>query len=186
MVLHTRTSAAGGLRCLVAPGLRGVEAHGILIDRLVLTRIERADDLIVEHPLVVVHVAGIVGVEAVQVLRQLCQVVGTAGLVDGRLGMQLAASPAGDVGTHRGDLRVGLAEHLTVAHTAHGIAVAALYHRPEVLGEVVVIRLVVATEGAQGTRHHGNVLVGMPCADGIDILGQRVEESRTVEEGGSL
>ena len=186
VVLHARAAAAGGLRGLVAPGLRGVEAHGILIDGLILLRIHRADDLVVEHPLVVVHIAGIVGVETVQVFRQFCQVVGAAGLVDGRLWVQFAPSPTGHVVQHRGDLRVGLTEHLTVAHAAHRIAVAALYHRPEVLGEVIVIRIVVAAEGSQGARHHRDMLVGMAGADGVDVPGQGVEEGGAVEAGGCL
>ena len=186
VVLHTRTAAAGGLRCLVAPGLRGIKAYGILVNGLVPAGVHRTDDLIIEHALVVVHVFRIVGIEAVQVLGEFGEVVGAAGLVDGGFGVQFASAPAGNVGTHGGNLRVGLPEHLAIAHATHGIAIAALDHRPEVLGEVVVVRVAVATEGAQGAGDHGDMLVGVTRADGIHIPGQRVEEGRTVEVVGSF
>ena len=156
-----------------------------MIGRLILARIHRADNLIVEHTLVVVHIAGIIGMEAVQVLRQFRQVIGAAGLVQGGIGL-FHTVLVNDVGTHRGNLRVGLTEHFSIAHAAHRIAVASLYHRPEVLSEVVVVGIAVAAEGAQGTCHHRNMLVGVTGADGIDIPGQRVEEGRTVEIVGGL
>ena len=182
VVLHSRAAAAGGLRRLVAPGLGGVQTHGVLVEHGIVTRIQRADELVVEHTLVVVHIAGVVRTEAVEVLGQFRQVVGTAGLVQGGLGVGRAVAPVGtDVRTHREHLRVGLTEHLAVAHTAHGIAVATLDHRPEVLGEVVVVGVGVAAEGAQGTRHHRDVLVGMAGADGIYVLRQWREEGGAVE-----
>ena len=85
MVLSTRTTTTGALRSLIAPRLRGIEAHGILIEHLILMGIDRAHQLVVEKPLVIVHIAGIVRIEAVQVLGELCQIVGTAGLVERRL-----------------------------------------------------------------------------------------------------
>ena len=151
-----------------------------------MTGIHRAYYLVVEHALVVVHVAGVVGIIAVQVLRQLRQVVGTAGLVEGGLSTQFATAPVRHVAAHRGHLRVRLAEHLAIADAAHGVAVAALNHRPEVLGQVIVIGIAVTTERAQGSRHHRDVLVGVARADGIDVLGQWVEECRTVEAVGGL
>ena len=100
--------------------------------------------------------------------------------------MAFASSPVGDVGTHRGHLRVRLTEQLTITHTTHGITIASLNHRPEVLGEVIIIRIVVSTIGAQGTSHHGDMLVGMTRADGVDILSQGVKEGWTIEIVGSL
>ena len=119
------------------------------------------DNLIVEHPLVVIHVAGIIGTETIEVLGQLGQVIGTACLVHGRFGGR----------AHRQHLCVGLTEHLAVAYASHCIAVSTLNHRPEVLGKVIVIGIGIAAIRAQGTRHHRYVLVGVPCADGIDVPG---------------
>ena len=180
MVFDTRTAAAGRLRRLTAPRLGGIETYGILIDDLIMSGVDAADNLIVEHTLVVVHVACIVGTVAVQVLREFGKVVGTARLVEGRFGA-LVTSPSADVGVHRQHLRIGLTEHLAVAYTTHGIAVATLNHRPKVLGQVVVIGVAVATERTQGACDHGDVLVGMTRADGIDIACQGVEECRRVE-----
>ena len=130
MVLGTRSSATRGLRRLVAPRLRGIQANGILIEHSILMLVERANELVVKQALVVVHQAGIVGTETVQVLRELCEVVGAARFVQRRI----------VVGGHREYLRVGLAEHLTVAHTTHRIAIAALYHRPEIVGYLIIIK----------------------------------------------
>ena len=147
--------------------------------------IDGAYNLVVEHALVVVHVAGIVGVEAVQVFRQLCQVIGAAGLVQ-RGFLAYAPAPAGLVAGHRGHLRVGLSKHLAVAHAAHGIAVAALNHRPKVLCQIIVVGVVVAQIAAQGARHHRYMLVGVSCADGIHVLCQGPEEGGTVEAVGGF
>ena len=181
MVLHTGTTATGGLRSLVTPRLRGVETYGILVHRLVLFRVQRTYNLIIQHTLVIVHIPRVVRVEAVQLLSQLRKVIGTAGLVDRRLGAQLPTSPAAHVHTHRGNLRIGLTEHLAIAHTAHRIAVASLDHRPEVLCHVVVVGILVTTETAQRTSHHRYVLVGVARTDGIHVHRQRVEEGGTVE-----
>ena len=47
--------------------------------------VDGAYQLVVEQSLIVVHIAGIIRIEAVQVLGQLGQVVGTASLVKRRL-----------------------------------------------------------------------------------------------------
>ena len=102
MVLGTGTSTAGGLGRLVSPGLGGVQTNRILIGTFVVFRIQRTDDLVEEGPFLVVHVTGIVRVEAVQVFGQLEQVVGAAGLVELRIGM----------GVTLGDAVGGHAQHL--------------------------------------------------------------------------
>ena len=178
MVFRTCTATATLLRCAVAPRLRGVQSHGIVVGGEVVLGVERTYNLIIEYALVVVHVACVIGVEAVEVLRQLGQVVGTAGLVQRGVGTHLAAMVHIHVGVHAQHLCVGLAEHLAVAHTAHGVAVAALYHAPEVLGNVVVVGVAVATEAAQRTRDLGDMLVGVACAYVVDIARQGLVERR--------
>ena len=186
MVLHTRSTAACGLWRLVAPRLRGIETDGILIDGLVPARIHRPDNLVVEHPLIIVHVAGVVGIEPIQLLRQFGQIVGTTRFVERGFGMQFTPSPTRHVRTHRRDLRIGLTEHLAVAHTSHRITVSALNHRPEVLRQIIIVGIAVGAERAQSSRHHRDVLVGMTRTDGVHILRQRVEERRTVETIGGF
>ena len=186
MILHTCTSTARLLRCLIAPRLRGIQSYCILVDGLIAAGIDRAHNLIVEHTLVVVHIAGIIRIKAVEVLRQLRQIIGAASLVERWLRALSASSPAGHIATHAGNLRVGLTEHLAIAHTSHRIAIAALNHRPEILCQIVVIRVTVAAIAPQRSRHHRYVLIGMTCADSVDIMRQRVEEGRAVEVTGSL
>ena len=70
MVLRTCAAAACGLRCLVAEGFGGVETHGILVAGLVVLGVERTDNLVVEHTLVVVHIACVVGIVAVEIARE--------------------------------------------------------------------------------------------------------------------
>ena len=178
MVLRTCSATAGGLRRLISPRLRRVETHGILIQCGIMLGMEAAHQLVIEQTLVIVHIAGVVRVVAVQVFRQLRQVVGAAGLVNRGLWIEVAAPVARHVRTHRQDLGVRLTEHLAVAHAAHGIAVAALDEVPEVVGQVIVIGVLVAAVAAQGTGHHRDMLVGMAGADGVHVFRQRVEEGR--------
>ena len=148
---------------------------------------QRTHNLVVEHTFVVVHVSRVVRVEAIEVLGQLGQVVGTAGLIDGGFGILRAVAPiAAHVGIHRKHLRVGLTEHLAIAHTAHGIAVTPLYHRPEVLRYIIIVGIGVAAIAPQRTCNHRNVLVGMTGTYGIDVARQGVEKGRTVEAVGCL
>ena len=182
MILHSSATAAGRLWCLVAPRLRGIQSHCVLIEYGIVVVVQRADELVVENSLVVVHVAGIIWLETVEVLRQLRQIIGAACLVQCGLRIGGAVAPVSTyVCTHREDLGVGLAKHLAVAHASHRIAVASLYHRPEVLGEVVIVWISVAAISSQGSCHHRYMLVGMTCADGIHVLRQRCEERRTVK-----
>ena len=192
VVLGTRSTATSGLRRLIAPRLRGIQTNGILIEHSILMLVKRANELVVEHTLVIVHQTCIVGTKAVQVLRELGEVVGAACFVQRRI----------VVGGHREHLRVGLAEHLAVAHTTHRIAIAALHHRPEIVGYLIIIKrcrletlrqesrrergLLRRTVYAQRSRHHWDVLVCMTCTDGVYVLRQRVEEGRTIEIGGGL
>ena len=124
--------------------------------------------MVVEHALVIVHISGIVRVEAVQVFSQLGQIIGTAGFIHSRF-ILFTSTPVCDVVAHGSHLGIGLAEHLAIAHTAHGIAVTALYHHPKILGEVIVIGVVVPTESSQCSRYHRYVLVGMTCTYGINV-----------------
>ena len=68
VVLRSRAATTGRLRCLVAEWLGGIQSDGILIGCLVLVRIERADDLVVQAAFIVVHVGGLVGVVGIEVL----------------------------------------------------------------------------------------------------------------------
>ena len=184
MILGSSTPTASGLWCVVAPGFGGVQSHCILIDGGITMRVERPDNLVVEQALVVVHIGGVVWLVAVQVLGEFGQVVGTTSFVDGGFGIEIAASVSSDVGTHGEHLRVGLTEHLTIAHSTHRITVASLDEIPEVQGEVVVIRILVASVTAECTRHHGYMLIGMACAYGINVARQGSEKCRAVEAVG--
>ena len=63
--------------------------------------VQRADELVVENSLVVVHVAGIIWLETVEVLRQLRQIIGAARLVQRGLWIGRAVAPVGTyVSTH--------------------------------------------------------------------------------------
>ena len=148
--------------------------------------VQRAHYLVVEHPLVVVHVACVVGVKAVQVLGQLGQVVGAAGLVDVRVGAQVALSVGCHVVVHAQHLRIGLSEHLSVAHSARGVGIASLHQVPEVQCQVVVAVLSVSAVAAQGTRYLRYVLVGVAGAYVINVSRQRFVEGGTVKEVRSL
>ena len=133
-------------------------------------RVERTYYLVVEHPLVVIHVSRIVGVVAVEVLGQLGQVVGTTGLVQCRVGAELAIVVGGHIGVHAQYLCVGLAEHFAIAHTARGVGIASLNHLPEVQCQVVVVGLAVSPIASQGAGYLGDMLVGMAGADVVDVL----------------
>ena len=138
--------------------------------------VDGAHELVVEQSLIVVHITGIVRIEAVQIFGQLSQIVGTASLVERRFRI---------VG-HRQHLRVGQSEHLAIAHATHGVAVAPLYGVPEIPCYPVVIRVGSRLIAFQGPRYHRYMLVGMTRTDGIDVAGQRVEEGGRVETGSRL
>ena len=105
----------------------------------------------------------------VEVLGQLGQIVRAARLID---------VGSGGVGGHAHHLLVRLTEHLAIAHATHGVAVTALHQVPEVVGDVPVVRVGVGTIGAQRTHNHGDVLVGVAVADGVDAARQRLVEGR--------
>ena len=186
VVLYTRTATTSSLWRFVAPRFRGIKAYSILVCGLIMTRIHRTHYLIIENAFIVIHVLRIIRIETVQILGELSKIIGTTGLVDRWLGAQLSPTPTANISTHRGDLRVGLTEHLPIAYATHRITVASLNHCPEVLRQVVVIGIVVSTEGAKRTYHHRYMLVGMTRTDSIYILSKRIKEGRTVEIVGSL
>ena len=142
---------------------------------------DRTHELVVQHALVIVHVAGVVRVEAIQVLGEFRQIVGAAGLVDVRIREDVAVPVGHHAGVQAHHLGIGLAEHLSVAHAAHRIGVAALDHLPEVAGDVVVIGVSTLPVHVQGTHDHRDMLVRVAGADIVDVLGKRVVESRRVE-----
>ena len=87
MVFRTSTAAASALRCLVAEWLGGIQTYCILIACLILSRIERTDNLILQRALDVVEILRIVWVVTVQILAQLDEVIRTAGFVDIRISL---------------------------------------------------------------------------------------------------
>ena len=161
MVLGSGAAAAALLRGLIAPRLGGVHAHRILIGDAVMFGMQRAYYLVVEYTLIIVHILCVVRVKAVKVLGQFGQVIGAAGLVDIGVGVYVAPVIGHDVGVHAQYLGVGLTEHLTVAHTAHGVGVAALHKAPEIVCQIVVVGVTVGPVRAQRTCYHGDMLVGM-------------------------
>ena len=184
VVLRTRSAAAGALRRLVAEWLGSIQAHRILIAGLILLRIQRTDNLIVQRALDVVEILRIVRLITVQILGQLDEIVGAAGFVDVGISLRFALLQA--VGCHAQNLRIGLAEHLAVAYATHRIHVSALHQTPEVLSQIVIIWLLIALVTAQGSDNHRDVLVSMTGADVVDVPAQRVEELRRIKAVGCL
>ena len=62
MIFRTSTTAAGALRSLVAEWLGGIQSYCILVAGLVLVRIERTDNLIVQRALDIVEILRIIRV----------------------------------------------------------------------------------------------------------------------------
>ena len=184
MVFRTCTAAAAALRSLVAEWFGGIQSYRILIAGLILVRIERTDDLIVQRALDIIEILRIIWVVTVQILAQLDEVIRTAGFVDIRISLRFTFLQS--VGCHTQNLGIWLAEHFSVADTTHRIHVSALYQTPEVLCQVVIVWLQIALVAAQRSDDHRNMLVGMASADVIDVLAQRIIELRRIETVGCL
>ena len=60
MVFRTCTAAAGTLRSLVAERFGGIQTYCILITGLILVRIERTDNLIIQRALDIVEILRII------------------------------------------------------------------------------------------------------------------------------
>ena len=180
MILGTGAAAAGALGSFAAKRLGGVHAHSVLVAHAVFLRMYGAYKLVVQNPLVVVHVAGIVRIEAVKVFSELCQVVAATGFVDVRVGEQVAVTVAHHAGVHAHHLGVGLAEHFAVSDAAHCVCISALNHLPEVAGYIIIGIRTANLVALEGAHNHGNVLVGMTGADIVDIAGQRLVECRGI------
>ena len=184
MVFRTCTATAGALRSLVAEWLGGIQSYRILIAGLILVRIERTDNLIVQRALDIVEILRIIRVITVQILGQFDEVIRTAGFVDIRISLRFAFLQS--VGCHTQNLCVWLAEHLSVAYTTHRIHVSALHQTPEVLCQIKIVWLLITLIAAQRSDNHRNMLVGMAGADIVDVLAQRIIELRCIETVGCL
>ena len=95
MVLGTGPAAARLLWRAVTPRLGSVEPNGILVSHRIVFRMQGTDDLVVQNPLIIIHIASVIGEIAVQVTGQFRKVVGTAGLIN--LG-SLTGNHAGHLG----------------------------------------------------------------------------------------
>ena len=186
VVFGSRATAARLLRCRTAEGFPAVQSHGILVAHPIVFRVYGTHQLVVQYTFIVVHVAGIIRVEAVEVLGEFGQVVGTARLVEVRVQPPFPTMIRHGIRVHAGCLRVGLPPHLPVAHAAHGVGVASLDEVPEVQGQVVVVGFPVGAVRAQCPHYHGDVLVGVPCAQVIHVVCHGVEECRCIEAVGRL
>ena len=184
MVFRTCTATAGALRSLVAEWLGGIQSYRILIAGLILVRIERADNLIVQRALNIVEILRIIRVITVQILAQLDEIIRTAGFVDIRISLRFTFLQS--VGSHTQNLGIWLTEHLSVAYTTHRIHVSALYQTPEVLSQIVIVWLLITLITAQRSDNHRNMLVGMAGTDVVDVLAQRIVELRCIETVGCL
>ena len=179
MVFRTRTTAACSLWRFIAEGLGGIEPHGILVAGLIVCRIERTHHLIEQDAFVIIHVAGIIGVIAVEVASELQQVVCAACLVDVWVALCLAFLHP--VGGHTDNLGIGLTEHLPVAHTACCIGITSLNQGPEVTCNVIIVRIAIDAIAAQSRYDHRDVLIGMTSADVIDVAGEIAKELGRIE-----
>ena len=184
MVFRTCTATAGALRSLVAEWLGGIQSYCILVAGLILVRIERTDNLIVQRALDIIEILRIIWVITVQILAQLDEVIRTAGFVDIRISLRFAFLQS--VGCHTQNLCVWLTEHLSVSNTTHRIHVSALHQSPEVLCQIVIVWLLIALITAQRSDNHRNMLIGMAGTDVVDVLAQRIVELRRIETVGRL
>ena len=137
VVFRTCTATAGALRSLVAEWLGGIQSYRILIAGLILVRIERTDNLIVQRALDIVEILCIIRVITVQILAQLDEVIRAAGFVDIRISLRFAFLQS--IGCHTQNLGIWLAEHLSISYTTHRIHVSALHQSPEVLSQIVIV-----------------------------------------------
>ena len=184
MVFRTCTTAAGTLRSLVAEWLGGIQSYCILVAGLILVRIERTDNLIVQRALDIVEILRIVRGITVQILAQFDEVIRAAGFVDIRISLRFAFLQS--VGCHTQNLCIWLAEHLSISNTTHRIHVSTLHQPPEVLSQIVIVWLLIALVAAQRSDNHRNMLVGMAGTDVVDVLAQRIIELRCIETVGCL
>ncbi len=184
MILRTRSTATSALWGLVAEWLGGIQTYRILVGGLILVGIERADNLIVQGTLDIIEILGIVWIIAVQILGEFQEIVGAAGLVDVWICLRLSFLLT--IGCHAQNLGVRLAEHLAISYATHRIHISALHQAPEVLRQIIVIRLVIALVASQRSDNHRDMLVGMASTDVVDVLAQWVEELRGIKTVGCL
>jgi len=169
VVLRTCTAAACRLWSLAAERLACVKTYCVVVCHAVVVRVNRTDELVVENALIVVHIACVVRIKAVEILCELREVVHAACLVEGRVRVEVAVTVRMNVCVHAEDLCVRLAEHLHVTYTTCRICVTSLDHVPEVDGDVVVIWVVVAHIALQRADDLRDMLVCMTCADVVHI-----------------
>ena len=97
---------------------------------------DRTYDLVIHNPLIIIHIAGIIGIEAIKVLGQFGQIVGTASLVH----LRITASH------HACHLGIWFPEHLRVSHSACGIYITILDKIPEVRRDIEILGVATCPE----------------------------------------
>lgn len=175
MVLRAGTGTAGaawvlGIPCIPAPYCVRINGISIGCPVCLASGLNGAHNLVVEQALIEIHVFCIIWVVCVQILGQLQQVICGTGLADF----------ISIIGVYHANLVVSPAEFLFVAvisaNTADGEGITPKDIIPEILGNIVVFRVVTALELPECADNLRNMLVAVQGTDGIPVIGQRAEE----------